>query len=71
MVVQIRPEQDWRETCRRIVQFAGRYQGEDSLRISIAGQPMAMEFPNLNTCYCPELVRDVKGLPAISGVEVV
>jgi hypothetical protein len=71
IVVHIRPEDDWRETCRRIVQLAGQYEGQDSLRIRVSGQPMAMEFPNLRTSYCPELVSDVRRLPAISSVDAI
>jgi hypothetical protein len=71
VVVQIRPGPKWRETCREVVQLAGRYEGVDSLRISVSGRQMAMEFPNLSTHFCPELVRDVKRLPAISGVSAI
>jgi DNA polymerase-3 subunit alpha len=71
VVVQVRPNDQWRETCRRIVELAGRYEGRDSLRIRVSGQPMALEFPNIRTSYCPELVENVRGLPSIAGVEAV
>jgi DNA polymerase-3 subunit alpha len=71
VVVHLQPDGAWRETCRQVVQLAGRYAGHDSLLIRVSGQPMAMEFPNLNTCYCPELIDDVRRLPAIVGVEAI
>ncbi len=70
IVVQIRPEEEWRETCRRIVRAANMYQGDDSLRIEVSGRAMAMDFPNMNTRFCPELVDEFKRLPAIDCVNI-
>ncbi|MFN2223666.1 MAG: hypothetical protein ACK2UH_14005, partial [Candidatus Promineifilaceae bacterium] len=71
VVVQIRPDDGWRETCRQVVHLAGRYEGHDSLRIMIWGHAMAMEFPNVSTCYCPELIDDVRRLATIASVEAI
>ncbi len=71
VTVQIQADDLWRDTCRRIVQLAGGFEGQDSLRISIYGQPMAMDFPNVRTCYCPELIDQVRRLPGIAGVEAI
>ena len=68
--VRIRPDKAWRETCRQVVRLAGRYEGVDALRISVSGRPMAMEFPNMKTHFCPEFLEEVENLAAIDGVDV-
>jgi DNA polymerase-3 subunit alpha len=70
IVIRIRPDETWRQTCRQVVRLAGRYEGGDALRISVSGRTMAMEFPNMKTLFCPEFVEDVESLGAIDGVDI-
>ncbi|MGB3717415.1 MAG: DNA polymerase III subunit alpha [Candidatus Promineifilaceae bacterium] len=69
IVVEIEPSGTWRETCRRVVKIAGHYRGNDALHIRLSGQKMAMEFPNQNTDFCPELVEAFRLLPSVINVK--
>ena len=69
VVVDIAPVSDWREACRLLVRMANEYSGRDSLRIRLTGHDIAMDFPNQNTLYCPNLVDEMHKLPAVTGIE--
>jgi hypothetical protein len=69
--IEIQADPDWRSACRDVVRLVSEYEGQDGLRIRIAGQPMYMEFPNQRTRLCSELVTKIEQLPAVIRVEVV
>ena len=71
ITIEVKPSSDWRETCRRLVNIATRFEGQDSLRLAIVGQKLVMDLPNQRTHYCPELVDAVRQLPAIGSVRVI
>lgn len=68
VVVDIEPVSDWQEACRLLVSMANKYDGRDSLRIRLVGYGIAMDFPNQNTLYCPNLVDEMRKLSAVIGV---
>jgi DNA polymerase-3 subunit alpha len=68
VVVDIEPVRDWQEACRLLVSMANKYNGRDSLRIRLVGHDIAMDFPNQNTLYCPNLVDEMRKLSAVIGV---
>jgi DNA polymerase-3 subunit alpha len=68
VVVDIEPVSDWQEACRLLVSMANKYNGRDSLRIRLVGHDIAMDFPNQNTLYCPNLVDEMRKLSAVIGV---
>ncbi len=70
LVIEVRPDSAWQETCRQLVNIAAEYDGQDALRIKLTGSGLEMEFPNLNTHYCLELEEAIERLPAIARVEV-
>jgi DNA polymerase-3 subunit alpha len=69
ILVEIEPSETWRETCRQVVKLAGHYRGKDALHIRLTGRKMAMEFPNQNTDFCPELVESFRLLPSVVNVK--
>jgi len=71
IVVEIKADPDWMKDCRQIVRLVSEYEGQDGLRIRIAGQPMFMEFPNQRTHLCSELITKIERVPAVVRVEVV
>jgi|GEM_PF-152342 len=68
VVVEIKPVGNWQEACRRAVKLAGDFQGEDSFSLRLAGQGLAMDFPNQNTAFCDGLVEALERLPGVSRV---
>jgi DNA polymerase-3 subunit alpha len=68
VIVDIEPVSDWQEACRLLVSMANKYNGRDSLRIRLVGHDIAMDFPNQNTLYCPNLVDEMRKLSAVIGV---
>jgi hypothetical protein len=71
IVVEIRADPDWMKVCRQIVRMVSEYEGQDGLRIRIAGQSMFMEFPNQRTRLCSELITKIEQVQAVVRVEVV
>ena len=60
-----------KKICRQIVRMVSEYEGQDGLRICIAGQPLEMEFPNLRTRLCSELISRIEQVSAVIRVEVI
>ncbi|MDX1614196.1 MAG: DNA polymerase III subunit alpha, partial [Candidatus Promineifilaceae bacterium] len=71
VVVEVAAEDDWRAACREVVAISRDHEGADGLRIQIAGQKLAMDFPNLETHFCEDLVEAIQNLPAVRRVDVV
>jgi hypothetical protein len=70
ILVEIEADPSWRDTCRQVVEHASQFRGNDALHIRVAGQKLAMEFPNQNTDICPELVESVKQINSVVSIEV-
>ncbi len=71
VVIDLSPDAGWQEKCLKLVRVAEKYAGDDSLRICVEGQGLMMDFPNQNTLYCPELVKDMEQLQIKVHVEEV
>jgi hypothetical protein len=71
IVVEIKADPDWMRTCRQIMRMVSEYEGQDGLRIRIAGQQMFMEFPNQRTRLCSELITKIEQVSAVVRMEVV
>ena len=71
IVVEIKADPDWPKVCRQIVRMVNEYEGQNGLRIRIALQPLEMEFPNLRTRLCSELITRIEQVPAVNRVEVI
>jgi DNA polymerase-3 subunit alpha len=71
VVVEIKLVSSWRDSCRKALELAGRFAGEDALRLCLTGnQRLTMEFPNQQTRYCPELLESLRLVPGILRVFV-
>ncbi len=68
VVVEIRAAGNWRDACRRTLETARTHSGEDDLRLRIADQDLAMDFPTCGTRFCDELVQDLERIPGIVHV---
>lgn len=66
VVVEIRPSGNWQSVCRDVLRLVQEYEGQDRLRICLAGQGMQMEFPNHRINSCPELLERLR---MISGID--
>jgi hypothetical protein len=68
VVVEIKAAGNWRDACRRTLETARTHSGEDDLRLHIAGQDLAMDFPACGTRFCDDLVQDLERIPGIVRV---
>jgi DNA polymerase-3 subunit alpha len=68
LVVEIRSSGNWKEACRQTLKLAGRYEGNAMLRLQLAGQDMAMDFPNQRTTSGIELIEALERLPGVGRV---
>lgn len=68
LVVEVRPSGNWKDACRQTLKLAGRYEGDAAIRLKLAGQTMAMDFPNHRTDCSIELIEALERLPGISRV---
>ena len=68
VVVEIKATGNWQEACRRSVNAANNYTGQDGLILRVTGQSFSMEFPNQNTHFCTELIESIERLPGIFRV---
>jgi DNA polymerase-3 subunit alpha len=68
ILVEVDPRADWQRTFRRALAIGERYQGPDSLRLTLAGAGLTMDFPHKSTQFCPELEAALKELPGILSV---
>ena len=68
VVVEIKAAGNWRDACRRTLETAKSHSGEDDLRLRIATQDLAMDFPTCGTHFCDELVENLERIPGIVRV---
>ena len=68
IVIEVKPVGNWQEGIRRALRLVNEYEGQDGLKISVAGQDMEMTFPDRNTKSCPELFEALRLIPSISKV---
>ena len=69
--IEIKADPNWPKVCRQIVRLVSDFEGQDGLRIHIAGQPLVMEFPNQRTRLGSELLANIEQIPAVIRVEVI
>ncbi len=53
--VEVDPSADWQGAFRQAVAISNRYEGSDSLTLTLAGEKFTMEFPQGFTQFGPEL----------------
>lgn len=65
MIVEVKAVGNWQQACRQAVKVAGEFHGEDGLMLRLAGQNLAMEFPNQRTFICDELIEKLERIPGV------
>ncbi|MCO5206104.1 MAG: DNA polymerase III subunit alpha [Anaerolineae bacterium] len=70
IVVEIKADQTWQETCRKLTRLAFEYDGDDTLKIVLSGKGWEMAFPNNRTDYSAELATALERLPGVRKVYV-
>jgi len=66
--VEVEPGAKWQKTIRQVLAVSERYPGEGHLTVSLAGQGLAMAFPERATHYSPELAAALAELPGVLRV---
>jgi hypothetical protein len=69
IVVEIKPVGNWKEACRKVIEETSRYEGEDKLRLEMLTHGWSMDFPNLNTKICQDLLVNLRRLPGVAKVK--
>ncbi|MFO7680369.1 MAG: hypothetical protein R6X34_09985, partial [Chloroflexota bacterium] len=69
IVVEIKPVGNWKEACRKVLEETSRYEGEDKLRLEMLTHGWSMDFPNLNTKICQDLLVNLRRLPGVAKVK--
>jgi hypothetical protein len=70
IVVEVKPDGNWKSTCRQSLHLSEKFDGQDHLNIRLLGQSLAIDFPNHRTQFCPELVSALEGLSGVVRVYV-
>ena len=68
LVVEVKASGNWKETCRQSLRLAERYEGNAGLRLQLAGQDLAMDFPNRRIECAVDLVEALERLPGVGRV---
>jgi DNA polymerase III subunit alpha len=68
LIVEIRPSSNWKDACRQTLKLTTRHEGNVAVRLQLAGQDMAMDFPNHRTNCSSELIEALERLPGINRV---
>ena len=68
IVVEIKPTGNWQETCRRTVNTAKNFPGQDKLKLRFQGQTFSMNFSKGYTDFCDDLVESLERIPGIIRV---
>ncbi len=68
IIVEIKPVGNWHHACRQTIKLAQAHQGDDQIRLRLAGQPLAIDFPDHTTCFSTDLVDQIERLPGILQV---
>jgi DNA polymerase-3 subunit alpha len=68
LVVEIRASGNWKDACRQTLKLASRYEGNAILRLQLAGQDLAMDFPNNRVGSAVELIEALERLPGVGRV---
>jgi hypothetical protein len=68
ILVKIKAERSWQETIRRSLQAASKYEGNDHIQLAVSGHNQVMEFPNLSTRACPELLTALRRMSGVVDV---
>ena len=71
IIVEVKPVGNWHHAFRQTVKLAQAHQGDDQIRLRLAGQSLAIDFPDHTTCYSTELVDQIERLPGILRVYAV
>ena len=67
IVVEVDPAADWQGAVRKALAVSNRYAGRDTLTVALAGEGLAMDFPN-QAAFCDELEAALDGLPGVVRV---
>lgn len=68
LVVEIRPVSNWKAVCRKLVEKASEYEGQDALMLRVNGLPYSINLPNQNTHICAQLIEQIRMESGISKV---
>lgn len=68
LVIEIKQVSNWRDVCRRAVDCASEYEGDDALLLRVRGLPYAIELPNQRTQICSELLERLRMLSGVGKV---
>ncbi|MEM7113668.1 MAG: DNA polymerase III subunit alpha [Chloroflexota bacterium] len=68
IVVEVKPVGNWQHAFRQSLKLAGNFEGNDQIRLSLAGQSLAIDFPDHYTQFCNELMDQLERLPGILKV---
>ncbi|MBK8933215.1 MAG: DNA polymerase III subunit alpha [Chloroflexi bacterium] len=71
VVVEIKPVGNWKDVCRRALEEAAKYEGEDALTLELAGHGWAIDFPNQHTKICQDLIGSLRRLSGVANVKAV
>ncbi|MBK6324427.1 MAG: hypothetical protein IPF56_00575 [Chloroflexi bacterium] len=70
-MVEIKPVGNWKDVCRRALEEAAKYEGEDALTLELAGHGWAIDFPNQHTKICQDLIGSLRRLSGVANVKAV
>ena len=59
---------NWKDACRRTLQVAANFKGDDAISLRLQGQGLTMDFPNSHTSFCDDLIDQIERLPGIVRV---
>ena len=68
VVVIVDPASDWQRVFRQALAVSNRYEGPDSLSLTLAGVEFRMDFPDGFTQHCPELETALHELAGVLRV---
>jgi hypothetical protein len=70
IVVEVKADAEWKNTCRKLTRLAFEYTGDDMLKVIISGKGWEMAFPNHRTSYSAELAASLKDIPGVRNVTI-
>lgn len=68
IIVEVKPVGNWHQAFRQTIKLAQAHQGDDQIRLRLAGQPLAIDFPDHTTQFSTELVDQIERIPGILQV---
>ncbi len=68
IIIEVKPVGNWQEAIRQALRLVNEYDGNDGLKICVAGQHMEMNFPERKTKSCPDLFEKLRLIASIAKV---